>query len=121
MTAPLECDLFLIRMFSFLVVVLNHFHVVYIGHMLGIGLHTLHIPLYTGMQVDSGAKMTGTAWWMAPELIPKDNQSPTPSEKSDVWYVGISLQVEKSFLQNEGGYRDGSKHEKVKNKGSLHS
>ncbi|CAI8040344.1 Serine/threonine-protein kinase shk2 [Geodia barretti] len=56
-------------------------------------------------KVDSGAKMTGTAWWMAPELIPKDNQSPTPSEKSDVWYVGISLQVEKSFLQNEGGYR----------------
>ena len=31
------------------------------------------------------------------------------------------IQVEKSFLQNEGGYRDGLKHQKGKNKGSLHS
>jgi hypothetical protein len=42
-------------------------------------------------KVDSGAKMTGTAWWMAPELIPKDDQSPTPSEKSDVWSVGATV------------------------------
>ena len=32
-----------------------------------------------------------------------------------------SGQVEKSFLQNEGGYRDGLKYQKGRNKGSLHS
>ena len=31
------------------------------------------------------------------------------------------VEVEKSFLQNEGGYRDGLKHQKGRNKGSLHS
>ena len=39
------------------------------------------------MQVDSGAKMTGTAWWMAPELVPGGKLSDAASEKSDVWYV----------------------------------
>ena len=33
--------------------------------------------------------MTGTAWWMAPELVPGGKQSDAASEKSDVWYVGI--------------------------------
>ena len=31
------------------------------------------------------------------------------------------IQVEKSFLQNERGYRDDLKHQKGRNKGSLHS
>ena len=31
------------------------------------------------------------------------------------------VQVEKSFLQNERGYRDGLKHQKGRNKGSLYS
>ena len=37
------------------------------------------------MQVSSGVKMTGTAWWMAPELVPGGKQSDKASEKSDVW------------------------------------
>ena len=32
--------------------------------------------------------MTGTAWWMAPELV-KGKQSGEASEKSDVWYVHV--------------------------------
>ena len=43
-------------------------------------------------------------------------------EKIDAsWCSLFILQVEKSFLQNEGGYRDGLKHQKGRNKGSLHS
>ena len=37
------------------------------------------------LQVNSGVKMTGTAWWMAPELVPGGKQSNAASEKSDVW------------------------------------
>ena len=29
--------------------------------------------------------------------------------------------MEKSIFENEGGYRDGSKHQKGKNEGSFHS
>ena len=31
---------------------------------------------------------------------------------TSVFFIAITLQVEKSFLQNEGGYRDGSKRQK---------
>ena len=37
------------------------------------------------VQVSSGAKMTGTAWWMAPELVPGGKQTDAASDKSDVW------------------------------------
>ena len=39
------------------------------------------------------------------------------------WYACAvcCIQVEKSFLQNEGKYKDGLKHQKRRNKGSLHS
>jgi hypothetical protein len=42
------------------------------------------------------------------------------SEEDDDEYT-IHLQVEKSHLKNQGGYRDGSKHGKVRKRGSLHS
>jgi serine/threonine protein kinase len=43
------------------------------------------------LQVNSGVRMTGTAWWMAPELVPGGKQSDAASEKSDVWSVGATV------------------------------
>ena len=37
------------------------------------------------LQVSSGGKLTGTAWWMAPELVHGGKHSDAASEKSDVW------------------------------------
>ena len=51
-------------------------------------MYIVHVHVYTYMcilQVNSGVRMTGTAWWMAPELVPGGKQSDAASEKSDVW------------------------------------
>lgn len=51
------------------------------------GLHSIVLGIGESrlLQVSSGGKLTGTAWWMAPELVPGGKHSDAASEKSDVW------------------------------------
>ena len=49
------------------------------------------------------------------------DHTPLPLLRTTRKTLSLTLQVEKSFLQNERGYRDGLKHQKGRNKGSLHS
>ena len=53
--------------------------------------------------------------WLGSNVTPPDIETPP---KTHVWHVipASIKQVEKSFLQNEGGYRDG---QKGRNKGTL--